>query len=154
MKTSITLSLAKFVSGLFLGLTVGIACAEDAIFQLEPTMKATVAATRQFSVGTKLEFSAKDFKPNELLLLQRCGDPCNTAKMVRIWKPHELATRSQSLILNEPGQYYFWIMKTLDNGEVGPVFGEHVVGDARATTVHFTSGTVISVLVSDTEDAK
>jgi hypothetical protein len=74
--------------------------------------------------------------------------------MVRIWKPHELAKRMQSITLSEPGQYYFWIMKTLDNGEVGPVFGESVTGDARAATVQFTSGTVISVFVSDTLDSK
>jgi hypothetical protein len=154
MKTFSSHSFVKLVAGLLLGLMSGLVCAEDLIFQLEPTMKATVAATHPFSAGTKLDFAAKNFKPNELLLLQRCGDPCNTAKMVRIWKPHELAKRMQSITLSEPGQYYFWIMKTLDNGEVGPVFGESVTGDARAATVQFTSGTVVSVFVSDTLDSK
>lgn len=117
-------------------------------------MKASVVATQPFSAGTKLDFTAKDFKSNEMLLLQRCGDPCNTAKMVRIWKHRDLAERAQSIILNESGEYYFWIMKTLDNGEVGPVFGESVKGDARTATVQFTSGTVISVFVSNVEDSK
>ena len=144
----------KFVWTLLFCLMSGVAHSEEILFQLEPTMKATVVAATPLSAGTKLEFSAKNFKPNELLLLQRCGNPCNTARMVRTWKPKDLANSTQRISLSEPGQYYFWIMKTLDNGEVGPVFGESVSGDATKATVTFTSGTIISVLVSHSGDVK
>jgi hypothetical protein len=94
-----------------------------------------------------LQFSAKELKANETLLLHRCGEPCNSAKLVRSWRTDEMTTPKQ-VVISEPGRYYFWIMRKLPNGEVGPVFGESSESNGTTTTIRYDSGTTVSVTVS------
>jgi len=124
------------------------ASAETPLLQFEPTFKATVALTTPLPVGTKLTFTASDFKPNEVFMLQRCGEPCNTAKMIRVIRKVDWQRSNvQSVEINEAGSYYFWIMRTLENGEVGPVIGESITIDGSSGVVHFASGSTLSVAV-------
>lgn len=122
--------------------------AGDPPFKLEENFKATVGTTKPLLSGTKLTFSSTDLKSNEVLMLQRCGDPCNTAKMIRSWKKVDLDAKPKQVVeLAEAGTYYFWILRTLENGEVGPVFGERSSFDGAKGTVAFASGTSVSVEV-------
>jgi hypothetical protein len=126
------------------------ALAEEITFALEPTVKATTFSNAAIPEGTKLSFLAKDFKPNETLLLQRCGEPCNTAKVVRIWRADELVgVTPKEVVVSEAGRYYFWIRKQLPNGETGPVLGEFAESRGKATTVRYASGSVVTVTISN-----
>ena len=122
--------------------------AGDPPFKLEENFKATVGTTKPLPPGTKLTFSSADLKSNEVFMLQRCGDPCNTAKMIRSWKKVDFDAKPKQVVaLAEAGTYYFWILRTLENGEVGPVFGERSSFDDARGTVTFASGTSVSVEV-------
>jgi hypothetical protein len=124
------------------------ALAEGPPFKLEENFKATVVTTRPLPIGAKLAFSSPDLKPNEVFMLQRCGDPCNTAKMIRTWRRSDFDRNQRQMVaLAEAGTYYFWILRTLENGEVGPVFGERSSFDELKGTVTFSSGTSVSVEV-------
>ena len=122
------------------------ALAGDPSFKLEENFKATVVTARPLLIGTKLTFSSPNLKENEVVMLQRCGEPCNTAKMIRSWRKVDFDTNQRQMVtLAEAGTYYFWILRTLDNGEAGPVFGERSSFDELKTTVTFVSGTNVSV---------
>jgi hypothetical protein len=122
------------------------AMAEAPPFEVEPTSRATVGTTEALPEGTTLRFSAQDFKENEMLLLQRCGNPCNTAKLIRTWrKPDFDGAAQKSVLLAEAGTYYFWILRTLANGEVGPVLSEGSTFEGAKGRVRFASGTNVSV---------
>lgn len=124
------------------------ALAAAAPFEVEPTFRATVATTTPLPERTILKFSVRDFKKNEVFMLQRCGDPCNTAKMIRTWRKSDFDDTSQkSVVLTEAGTYYFWIMKTLANGEVGPVLGEASTFEGMKGSIRFASGTSVLVEV-------
>lgn len=124
------------------------AYAEDPVFQLEPSFRATVATTRTLPAGTILKFSAPELKANEALLVQRCGTPCNTAKLVRaLRKSNFERSEWQSISLSENGIYYFWIQRQLENGEIGPVLGESSRFEGMKGVVRFASGINVSVAV-------
>jgi hypothetical protein len=125
----------------------------EAVFLLEPKVKATTMATRPLSVGMRLEFVATGLRSNETLILQRCGEPCNTAKVVRSWAVSDFENDTHQLVtLEEPGMYYFWIQRMLQTGEVGPVFGDSAQSAAYETKVLYTTGTKVSVTVSMPQD--
>jgi hypothetical protein len=118
--------------------------AADASFEVEPTHRATVRTTMPLPEGTTLKFSAQDFNENEMLVLQRCGDPCNSAKMIRTWRKADFkATAQKSVVLAEAGAYYFWILQSLANGEVGPVLGDAANFEGMKGSVRFASGTQV-----------
>nr|WP_315490649.1 hypothetical protein [uncultured Rhodoferax sp.] len=117
-------------------------------FVIEESYRATVGTTQPLPLGAKLEFSASGIKANEVFMLQRCGEPCNTAKMVRTWKKSDFENSSpRSVVLTESGTYYFWILRRLENGETGPVLGERSTFEGMKGTIQFSSGTAISVEV-------
>ncbi|QTN28678.1 hypothetical protein HZ993_02155 [Rhodoferax sp. AJA081-3] len=117
-------------------------------FKIEESYGATVGTTQPLPLGAKLEFSASGFKANEVFMLQRCGEPCTTAKMVRTWKKSDFESSSPKLVvLTESGTYYFWILRRLENGESGPVLGERSTFEGMKGTIQFASGTTISVEV-------
>lgn len=125
-----------------------VIAAQEPPFALEESYKATFGTTKPMQSGTKLSFLAHDFKRNEVFILQKCGEPCNTAKMVRTWRKKDFDQAvGTSVVLSESGSYYFWIMQTLANGEVGPVLGVSSVFDGDKETAKFTSGTSLSVTV-------
>ncbi len=101
----------------------------------------------------RLEFAATGLRSNEALILQRCGEPCNTAKVVRAWGVSDFENDTHQLVtLEEAGMYYFWIQRMLQTGEVGPVFGDSAQSAAYETKVLYTTGTRVSVTVSVPQD--
>ena len=139
------LMLKLLASLLLLGVSWNV-FAGDPPFKLEESFKATVGSTKPLPPGTKLTFSSTDLKSNEVLMLQRCGDPCNTAKLIRRWNKVDFDTKPKQVVaLAEAGTYYFWIHRTLENGEVGPVFGVRSSFNDLRGTAWFASGTSVSV---------
>lgn len=115
-------------------------------FKLEPDLKASAYTQIPLKVGDVLGFTALNIKNTEELIFQKCGVPCNTAKVISEWDASDFQkNETQWITLTESGHYYFWILKTLENGEIGPVYGESESNQAELYTVHYVSGT--SVLI-------
>lgn len=122
--------------------------AEEPPFKVEESYRATVGTTQPLPAGATLKFTTSKLKANEVFMLQRCGEPCNTSKMIRTWRKSDFERTSPRLVvLTEGGEYYFWILQTLENGEVGPVLGEGSTFEGMKGTIRFASGTNVSVEV-------
>ena len=127
--------------------------AEGVTFSFEPFRKATAPSTAGLSAGTIIVLRSTNLKANETLILSRCGEPCNTAKTVRLWKKDDFdASARQTLKLSEDGLYYLWISHRTENNEHGPVFGVDEERDGKVTILTYRSGTVLEVsLILDGE---
>ncbi len=91
---------------------------------------------------------------NDVLIVQRCGMPCNTAKMIRSWRRSSFEREAwQSVLLRESGIYYFWIQRQLENGEIGPVLGQSARFEGLTGTVKFESGISVSVAIEFPQSA-
>ena len=122
--------------------------ASDVIFLFEPTYKATAMSDANLKEGDIIEIQSYEIKKNETLILQRCGEPCNTAKYIYQWQLADFErSESQKITLTEPGTYYFWIQQTTDKGEVGPVFGVHETVNDDSVFLHYQSGSKIRVRI-------
>lgn len=145
MENRVMLLINVFTGLVFLALSMELR-AQNAVFSFEPTMKATVLSNVPLIKGDVIEVNSENIKNNEKLILQRCGEPCNTAKYIFHWtlKDFELS-ESQSIRLEESGQYYFWIQRLTKNGEVGPVFGKHETIDGNSVVLYFSSGTEVRI---------
>ena len=120
--------------------------AQNQTFKFEPTRKATAISSAPLKIGDVIEVQSKNIKKNETLILQRCGEPCNTAKHISHWKLADFeAYEKHKVNLIESGQYYFWIQKITEKGEMGPVFGDFEKIDGTSVVLHFVSGTEIRV---------
>jgi hypothetical protein len=56
-----------------------------------------------------------------------------------------LAKARVSAVLEEEGQYYFWIQRRLPGGEVGPVLVDVSTPGRDRVKVRYTSGTELTV---------
>ena len=122
--------------------------AQAQTFQLERSSHATFTSTQPLEAGTRVRFISFDIRENELLLLQRCGELCGTARVVGSWRKADFEKRSEQMsVISEAGSYYFWIKKELPNGEVGPVPGEASVFNESNGIARFASGATAFVAV-------
>ncbi len=135
-----------FLLGLISLFLSGCSAKNVGIFELEPDRKASAFTQIPLRAGDVLEFTAHNMKSTEKLILQKCGNPCNTAKVIVKWLESDFQkSETQWITLPETGDYYFWILKTLENGEVGPVFGKSENNESGVYTVLYLSGTSVSV---------
>jgi hypothetical protein len=119
-------------------------------FEIEPKNKSSVHTIHALPPGTKLHLKFLEFQSNESLMLQRCGEPCNTAKLIQRWTKNSIPPNSEvPILLEEGGQYYFWIQRRLESGEVGPVFATSSKQEGKWLVVTFNSGTTISIVVDE-----
>lgn len=125
------------------------ACARDDFpFELESSNRHTIGTTGVLPAGTRMQFKVSGLKPNETILLHRCGSPCNTAKLIEEWGYEIFSqTADDSVVLVESGDYYFWIRRKLDTGEVGPAFIERAERDDIWMVATYESGTTVAVAV-------
>lgn len=127
--------------------------ADDAPFSFEPEMKATALSNSVLSEGNVIEIQNSNIKKNETLLLHRCGELCNTAKLIRRWTREDFQkSQIQTIGLTEAGQYYFWIQQRKDNNEVGPVFGAQEYFEGEEVTLTFRSGTELRISILQSTD--
>jgi hypothetical protein len=136
------LSVAIMLSGALFG------CASvnnrPATFQVEPKNRATFSPGRNLPVGAVLKLQVSRLAKEEDFLVNRCGEPCNTSKVVAHING-ELPPKGDYVFqVAEAGQYYLWMQKHLDNGEAGPVFIDKFKGDASSFYATFQSGTVVT----------
>jgi hypothetical protein len=119
-------------------------------FEIEPKNKSSVHTLKALPPGTRLHLKFLEFRDNETLMLQRCGEPCNTAKLIQRWTRSSISLNSEvPILLEQGGRYYFWIQRRLESGEVGPVFATSSKRDGRWLVVTFNSGTTISIGVDE-----
>ena len=119
-------------------------------FEIEPKNKSSVHTVQALTPGTKLHLKFLEFGDNETLILQRCGEPCTTAKLIQRWTKRSIPPNSEvPILLEQGGRYYFWIQRRLASGEVGPVFATSSTQDGRWLVVRFNSGTTISISVEE-----
>ncbi len=120
-------------------------------FEAEPTRHETFSGTRPFAAGARLRFVSFSVSAQERLLLQRCGDQCSTAKLVRSWSKVDFdKSPVQELVLDEAGDYYLWLRKELPNGEVGPVQAVVATFERENGILRFASGTAVFVAIDGT----
>ena len=121
------------------------AVGQDSPFEEAPN-KATMFSRGTLAKGTRLEFSFSNARDNETLLLQRCGEPCDTAKLIQSWRLAAFPVGARLItLLEEDGQYYFWIQRRLAGGEVGGVKVESSTPSADSVKVKYISGTEVTV---------
>ncbi len=117
-------------------------------FRAEPERHETFEGTRPFEAGARLRFVSFSLSAREQLRLQRCGERCETAKLVRSWNKADFdKLPAQELVLDEPGDYYLWLRQELPNGEIGAVQATAATFEREAGILRFASGTVVFVAV-------
>ena len=128
-----------------------VACAVSGHpFEIEPKNKSSVHTIQALPPGTNLHLKFLEFRDNETLMLQRCGEPCNTAKLIQRWTKSSIPSNSEvPILLQQGGRYYFWIQRRLESGEVGPVFATSSKQDGMWLVVTFNSGTTVSIRVDE-----
>jgi hypothetical protein len=117
-------------------------------FSPEPSARLTFVGGFPFAASTRLHFVSFSVSAQEELRLERCGEQCSTAKLVRSWnKANFDKSPSQELVLDEAGDYYLWLRKQLPNGEIGPVPAEAATFERESGVLRFASGTVVFVAI-------
>lgn len=116
-------------------------------FVIENEFKKTFSPTVDLVTGDILEFQIPYMANNEVFLVQKCGTPCTTAKLIKYWKATDLSKNEKvTFTIVEPGNYYFWIQRKLSGGEVGPVLIKNGQNTDNYFQVNFVSGTIIKVI--------
>lgn len=118
--------------------------------RVEPENRVTAGNEIPFAGGETIHFDVWGLGPNDVLSFDRCGDPCNTAKNVFLLAGEDDASQQfRSVVLTEPGRYYFWVQRENEKGESGPLF----IGDAGDDDEGFRAqfGDDVHVLVRITD---
>src|SRR3546814_4031382 len=74
-------------------------------------------------------------------MINRCGEYCNTSKLVFIVDGRQKPPAGQTVRFTEDGDYYFWVQRQLEDGEAGPSVIEKLGSSERGFFVKFRSGT-------------
>jgi hypothetical protein len=141
----------KWIASLAISLSI-MACSgakPTQMFELANPTKATFKSSQVLPASTEITLSTMNIGSTEVFMLYRCGEQCKTAKLIREWRRSDFEqSPKQSLTLPEPGIYYFWIQKVLDNGEKGLVLGSDVKFTGSQGVFRFESGTSIDVMIT------
>lgn len=89
-------------------------------FHVERKNQFTFGHSGTLVAGDRVNLKFVKLSPNDGFLINKCGTPCNTSKVVFYIEGKELAQGERSFEVKEDGTYYFWIQRTLDSGEAGP----------------------------------
>jgi hypothetical protein len=113
-------------------------------FHVEPLNRATFSPGQALPAGATLRIRFERLAKQEVFLINRCGTPCNTSKVVASVQGDDPPAGDFTFTTAESGEYYFWMQKRLDTGETGPVFIDKFSGDASSFAATFKSGTTAS----------
>jgi len=122
----------------------GCSASSRPAFRVEPNYRFTFGPERALPVGAILRFSFTGIKPSETFLVNRCGTPCNTSKVVASVSGAEPPEGDVQLRIQESGEYYLWIQKQLENGETGPVSIDTLESSDTTFSATFSGGTVVT----------
>lgn len=136
------------IAACFLLTSLLVACAlapkRSTIFHVEPTNRFTFTAGEDIAKGTVLNVRFNNLGTGEIFLVNRCGELCNTSKVVAQARGPQVPDDKLTYTFAESGQYYFWVQQQLDSGESGPVLIESFQGDAHSFSALFKSGAKIT----------
>src|SRR3546814_12208183 len=76
-------------------------------FQVEALNKVTFARTIPFSRGDVLKLHFSNLVSNDVFMINRCGEYCNTSKLVFIVDGRQKPPAGQTVRFTEDGDYYF-----------------------------------------------
>ena len=111
---------------------------KSSVFHIEPTKRFTFTPGRELPQGTVLRVRLEHLGSGQIFLVNRCGEPCNTSKVVAQARGPQEDELTYTFI--ESGEYYFWIQQLVDTGESGPMLIEEFTGDAFSFTAKFKGG--------------
>jgi hypothetical protein len=119
-------------------------------FSVESKFPWTFSPTDPLSVGQKIgiEVITKAELTNyrETIQAYKCGPKCNTAKPITQWGIGDLKLGKRiEFDIKENGQYYFWLSKENNKGEIGPVKILSVDSKEKTYIAVFESGTKIKI---------
>src|SRR3546814_3064593 len=86
-------------------------------FQVEALNKVTFARTIPFSRGDVLKLHFSNLVSNDVFMINRCGEYCNTSKLVFIVDGRQKPPAGQTVRFTEDGDYYFWVQRQLEDGD-------------------------------------
>ena len=112
------------------------------MFSLEPSAKSSILFSAPLIHGDTLKLNVSMMAKNDILSIQKCGTPCNTAKLIRSVKGTD-TINMLDLKIKESGDYYLWVQKILDTGEVGPATVVEFSGDFEKFSARHSTGTII-----------
>ncbi len=121
---------------------------EANLFDFEQENKTTFGPVAPLKQGDKLQFAFYAIKENEELNIFRCGENCNTAKFIGAWSGADLEDgETRGTVIEEEGEYYFWIQQHIASGETGPVFIESAKTVDGIYRVKLASGSEVGVRI-------
>jgi hypothetical protein len=134
----------RIAHGLWLATMLLSACApmtpKPNLFHIEPTKRFTFTPGRDLPKETILHVRLEHLGSEQIFLVNRCGELCNTSKVVAQARGPQDPEDELTYTFTESGEYYFWIQQQLETGESGPVVIEEFTGDARSFTAKFKGG--------------
>jgi len=115
--------------------------AQHVQFVVEPTMRSTALSSSALEAGTKLFFQFKGIASNATVILQKCSEPCNSAKLIAAWTTKDCDLKEvQTVNLTERGTYYIWAQIQNNDGSTGPDFYTESVTTKDKSEFTFQSG--------------
>ena len=117
---------------------------EKPIFHVEPQYRSTFSHEGTLVVGDKLHFTFTKLAANEHFLVNRCGVPCNTSKVVFQADGANVGDAQQTFNVVEDGTYYFWVQRVLEGGETGPSFIDKFNSHDAHFDATFKTGSLVS----------
>jgi hypothetical protein len=124
--------------------TVWASSHDKPIFHIEPQNRFTFSHDGTLVAGDKVHLTFTKLASNDLFLINRCGVPCNTSKVVFQLNGAHAGDAQQTFDVQENGLYYFWIQRVLDNGENGPSFIDKFNAHGAHFDATFTTGSIVS----------
>lgn len=122
--------------------------AEANLFDFEPQNRSTFGPVTPLKQGARLQFAFYAIEANEEMNVFRCGEHCNTAKFIGSWSGRDLEDgEAKSMVIEEEGEYYFWMQQHITSGETGPVFIDSAETVDGVYRVKFQSGSEVGVRI-------
>ncbi len=81
--------------------------------------------------------------PNDVFYVNKCGVPCNTSKLVFYVEGKELLEGERTFEITEEGRYYFWIQRTLEDGQSGPSHIDKFDANGTQFKATFATGSIV-----------
>jgi hypothetical protein len=124
--------------------TAWAASHEKPTFHIEPQNRFTFSHDGTLVTGDKVQLTFTKLASNDHFLINRCGVPCNTSKVVFQVDGAHAGVAQQTFDVQENGVYYFWIQRVLDGGETGPSFIDKFNALGTHFDAVFTTGSTVS----------
>jgi hypothetical protein len=119
----------------------GGAADEVRLIYVEPQHSRSFGPQRVTPAGTVFHLKVLTKADNNAFRLQRCGEPCKSAEIVKVWQPGDYRVGEElSWRVDREGTYYLWNQDPRDDRSVEATTHWFV---GNRTRIAFDSGAVI-----------